>query len=155
MDENSKGATFVLEWPLVEEPESATEEPLEIIKGDGAVLLVDDDELVNETCRALLEHLGFEVLSAFDGQTALDIYSKRGDEIDLVILDQKMPGMSGLECLKQLVLLDSQVRVVLSSGNTVDDPQHEQSTNVLGLLPKPYTLKDLGRMLKQVSVRNE
>ncbi|MAJ29582.1 MAG: hypothetical protein CMJ92_09290 [Planctomycetes bacterium] len=155
VNENSKGAAFVLEWPLVDESEPVIEEAVGNTQGEGSILLVDDDELVNDSCRALLEHLGFKVISAYDGQTALEIYSKRGDEIDLVILDQKMPGMSGLECLKRLVLGDPEIRVVVSSGNAVSDQHREQFSNVLGILPKPYTLKDLRKMLNQVSIMND
>jgi len=102
-----------------------------------------------------LEHLGFSVLSACDGQTAVRVYEKHHRDIDLVILDQKMPGMSGHDCLKHLVGIDQSIKVILCSGNDIRLNSWGDSENVVGVLPKPYTLKDLGKTLKNALVVQE
>ncbi len=155
VNEDSDGATFVLEWPLIEKFEETSKESSGIFSGEGTVLVVDDDVMVNESCQLLLEHLGFSVLSACDGQTAVRVYEKHHRDIDLVILDQKMPGMSGHDCLKHLVGIDQSIKVILCSGNDIRLNSWGDSENVVGVLPKPYTLKDLGKTLKNALVVQE
>lgn len=152
---NQSGATFELEWPLVEERADSRELPSEIMSGHGTVLIVDDDSMVNESCKLLLEHMGFKTLSAFDGVEALEMYSKKRDEIDLVILDQKMPGMSGADCFEGLVRLHDGVKVLLCSGNQIDAAGFNPEKNVVGILNKPFTLRDLSRLLRRAKVVQE
>lgn len=136
------GAKFILEWPLIEdEPILEVEHTRK--QGTGCILFVDDDELVNESCRELVGHLGYEVLWALDGFRALEIFEEHRKTIDLVILDQKMPRMSGNECLEKLVKMDPSVKVIMSSGNYTTETDETSAKNVLGILPKPYSLAAL------------
>ena len=149
---NQSGATFELEWPLVEEGADHMELPSGIYNGQGTVLIVDDDAMVNESCKLLLEHMGFRTMSVFDGFEAVRKIQTHGDQIDLVILDQKMPGMSGAECFSRLVKLDKDIKVVICSGNQIEISGFESARNIVGVLPKPYTLRDLSRMMKLAEV---
>ncbi|MDE0961190.1 MAG: ATP-binding protein, partial [Planctomycetota bacterium] len=144
-----RGATFITEWPLevdLDKPHEPRSIPL--LKGSGLVLLVDDDAEVRETCRMLLNAIGYQVITACDGLQALEVYENESEAIDLVLLDQKMPRMAGNECLEKLIQLDPEIRVVMTSGNSLRHHRIQQSDNVVGVLPKPYTIEVLSSVLE-------
>lgn len=131
-----KGETAAVE-PV--EPDSALPEP-----AGYTVLVVDDEAPVREAVLDVLSLEGIQVLAAGDGQQALDIFSERASEIDLVLLDLSMPGMSGDETLRRMREIDSTVPVILSSGYDKRDLRHRFSTRDLtGFIQKPYTAKRL------------
>ena len=91
-------------------------------KGTGTILFVDDEEDIAIGMRRTLEKLGYNVLSANSGDDALEIYEKYMDKVDLVILDVIMPGMGGGDVFDKLKALNSDVKVLLSSGYSLDGP---------------------------------
>jgi len=137
-----EGATFLVSWPLEREQQADAEGVSDLLdEGEGRILVVDDDDLVRDTIQLLLESLGYEVESASCGADAVKCYQQMGDQLDLVILDHKMPGMSGIECLKRLHEIDEDVRVIMSSGNDINID--EQPDLIVSYLPKPYTIQQL------------
>ena len=114
------------------------------------VLVVDDENSLREFVRRNLEVRGYTVVTASNGLEALAIFNSQN--VDLVILDQKMPGMSGAECFSRLVKLDKDIKVVICSGNQIEISGFESARNIVGVLPKPYTLRDLSRMMKLAEV---
>jgi len=91
---------------------------------------------------------GYTVVTAVDGETALQIYQKEQSRIDLVILDLIMPGMEGWNCLEELRKINPKVRVLATSGYSADAPLKEAiEAGARGYLSKPY---DVHRMLKLV-----
>jgi len=111
------------------------------------VLLVEDDPMLRRCVTRMLEHLGRRVLCACDGVEALEIFRARSGEIDVVILDLSMPRIDGPAALARLRALDPRVPVILSSGyldalDIADDVQ--------GVLPKPYTSKQMLELLQAV-----
>lgn len=108
------------------------------------VLVVDDEAPVREAVTDVLSLEGIQVLTASNGHSALQIFSERSGEIDLVLLDLSMPGMSGDETLRRLREIDSTVPVILSSGYDKRDLRVRFSTRDLtGFIQKPYTAKRL------------
>jgi PAS domain S-box-containing protein len=108
------------------------------------ILVVDDEPIVRDLGRAVLERAGFRVLTADDGEEALDLYRARGGEIDLVLLDYAMPRLNGLQVLEGLLALDPQVRVVFTSGYTMDsDTDRLLSAGARAFVPKPYRTTEL------------
>ena len=147
------GATFITEWPLEVDLEcSHSSSEKEVIPGEGRVLLVDDDVLVRDTCMMLLNTIGYQVETACDGVDAYKLYAKIWDQIDFVLLDQKMPRMSGSECLKKLVLINPDVKVILTSGNLIKSIDPELEDNIVGNLPKPYTIQVLSEVMEQAAL---
>ena len=115
------------------------------------VLLVEDDPLLRRCVTRMLEHLGRRVLCACDGVEALEIFSARSGEIDVVILDLSMPRIDGPAALARLRALDPRVPVILSSGHL--DSRLEAldiAGDVQGVLPKPYTTKQMLEVLQAV-----
>src|SRR5690606_1615263 len=82
----------------------------------GLVLIVDDSETVRAVGRKVLEHAGFDVITAEDGAEAVKIIRERSKEIDCVVLDLTMPHMGGQEAFRKMRQIDPDIRVVLSSG---------------------------------------
>ena len=104
--------------------------------GRGTILLVDDEAMIRDIGRAVLDSAGFTVLEAGDGEEALEAFRTRSQEIDLVVLDLTMPRLSGQDTFHAMAEIDPEVRILFSSGYSSDDLTGTEG--VLGLLPKPY-----------------
>ncbi len=116
----------------------------------GTVLVVDDEELVRDVCAEVLRAAGYRVLTAPDGETALEVYASQADRIDLVLLDLGMPGMGGRRCLRELLSRHPGARVVVATGylagNNLSDLVEE---GALGVLHKPYRATELVRVVEE------
>ena len=111
-------------------------------------MIVDDEEVMRITARAILEELGYEVVLADNGQEALSLYKRESDSINLVILDMVMPVMNGRDCFAILKQYDPQVRVILSSGFTREEDLDEMKAGGLkGFIRKPYHGSTLSQMV--------
>lgn len=108
--------------------------------GDRAatVLLVDDDPAIVASVRALLENDGYQILTARNGEEALETFTAHREDIDLIILDLVMPRMSGEECLDKLLEIDPEVKVLGISGYYIDDNAYQKiEPKVKMFMPKP------------------
>ncbi len=104
----------------------------------GTVLVVDDDPAMIASTSALLEDAGYHVLTARNGEEALEVFSADSEEIDLVILDLVMPRMGGEECLERLLEIDPEVRVLATTGYYIDDDSYQEiEPKLKGFIPKP------------------
>jgi two-component system cell cycle sensor histidine kinase/response regulator CckA len=116
----------------------------------GCVLLVDDEPSIRHLGERMLKRLGYSVLLADNGQSALDVYRQRADEIRVVILDLTMPQMGGDDTFRALRALNPEVRVLLSSGYTREKVLSRfAGTEPQGFVQKPYQLSELARALEQ------
>ncbi len=112
------------------------------------VLLADDEAMIRELGKTILERCGYRVLLAEDGVQAVETFQRERQHIDLVILDLTMPRLSGPDAFQQLILLDPQVRVLFSSGYFAEDLGAQGDERVLGFLAKPYRSEDLIQMVR-------
>jgi two-component system, cell cycle sensor histidine kinase and response regulator CckA len=94
----------------------ATSRPAVELRGEGVVLLVDDEKTVRLSTRLLLEDFGFEVIVACDGVEAVELFRREAGRIGAVLLDLTMPRMDGVETLRELRRIAPEVPVVLTSG---------------------------------------
>lgn len=78
------------------------------------ILLIDDEESIQLVYREEFEDDGYKIISALDGETGLELF--QSEKPDIVILDIQMPGMNGVEVVRQMKMLDSSVPVILSSA---------------------------------------
>jgi PAS domain S-box-containing protein len=150
--EPGRGTTFSIHLPASEKAVPLPSPvPAETVGGRETILLVDDEKEVAEVAGDLLEVLGYRVCTVGSGREALSVYRVRGQQIDLVILDMVMPGLSGEETFAGLREINPQVKVILSSGYSIDGSARnimEQGCN--GFLQKPYALRDLSRIIRAV-----
>jgi two-component system, cell cycle sensor histidine kinase and response regulator CckA len=146
------GTAFTVLLPAVEdEAESDIAPAKEIPLGTETILLVDDEEMILAVATDLLESLGYRVITANGGRAALSIYAERGEKIDLVLLDLIMPDQSGKETFNQLKAMNPQVRVLLSSGYSLDG----EATAIMrkgckGFIQKPFDLEQLSNKIREV-----
>lgn len=150
--EKGHGTFFNIYLPATEkEVDPEAEIHVEILKGDETLLLVDDEDMVIEGCGELLDKTGYTVLTAKGGKEAIEIYKKKQNRIDLVILDMIMPEMDGGETYKRLKEINPDIKVLLSSGHSMDDP----TAGILkrecdGFIQKPFDIMDLSKKIREI-----
>jgi two-component system cell cycle sensor histidine kinase/response regulator CckA len=123
----------------------------EILKGTETVLLVDDEDMILDVGRDLLEKLGYEVITAQSGIEAIEIYRTNQTKIDLVILDIVMPKMGGGDTYEKLRGVNLDIKVLLSSGYSIDG----QASKILsrgcdGFIQKPFDIKKLSLEIRKI-----
>jgi two-component system cell cycle sensor histidine kinase/response regulator CckA len=123
---------------------------LEPASGRGTILLVDDESAVRRPIRQALDLVGYTVLEAKDGIEALGIHADTGTRVDLVVLDVKMPGMSGWAVLEELKRRAPRLPVILTSGYTQEDSTPSGAIAPDAYLPKPYDLAELTATVRQL-----
>jgi two-component system cell cycle sensor histidine kinase/response regulator CckA len=123
----------------------------DIIKGEGTILLVDDEEVIIEVGRDILEVLGYKVFAAKSGREAINIFKAGDSNIDLVILDIIMPEMGGAETFDVLKSIDPSIKVILTSGYSIDArPTKMLERGCDGFIQKPYSVQTLSQKVREV-----
>jgi PAS domain S-box-containing protein len=151
--EYGTGTTFKLYIPVSsEKPEAAAESSTaEIPYGTGLILVVDDELIMRETAREILEECGYEVAVAENGYNALEIFKEKSNEISAVVMDMAMPVMSGIVAYKEMLKIDPDVKVLITSGFKQDKRISEViELGADGFIEKPYTLEKLGLTVKEI-----
>lgn len=150
--EKGKGTTFSIYFPASGKEHIEDKViPGDLLKGNETILFVDDQDVVIDVGRSILEELGYKVLPAKSGQEAIDIYSQHMEEIDLVILDMVMPAMGGGETYDRLKEIDPGVKVILSSGYSLNG----QASGILergcdGFIQKPFNVNELSKKIREI-----
>ncbi len=153
--EPGEGTTFKIYLPAVEnknrEEEKEKKEEEELPGGTETILLVDDEELLRDIGKEILEDFGYAVLTAPDGETALELYKNRKGDISLIILDLMMPGMGGKQCLEQILAMAPEAKVVIASGYSVNGPTKAAlEVGARGFIKKPFELKQMLKVVREV-----
>jgi PAS domain S-box-containing protein len=143
--EPKKGSSFKILLP-------ASGRPVELFnhvheqdnwRGRGTVLLVDDEETIRGIGKEMLQELGFTTITASDGREALEIFNTTPD-ISFIILDLTMPNMDGEQCFRELRQLNSDIKVIMSSGFSEHEvTQKFVGKGMAGFIQKPYKLSVL------------
>ncbi|MBI4965773.1 MAG: PAS domain S-box protein [Desulfomonile tiedjei] len=151
--ELGQGTTFKIYLPVIPS-EAELENPSDrqaVPGGAETVLLVDDEEIIRDLGKRILERSGYTVLTAVNGKEALSLYEKESAKIALVILDLIMPEMGGKQCLDGLLKIDPHVKVLIASGYSADGPAEGGIEPVArGFVGKPYNITDLLRTVRKV-----
>ncbi len=148
--EPGRGACFNMLFPLAVEQElqSISDGPVALIRGEGHILVVDDEPVMRFTAQAILEALGYQVTLAKNGREALDVFKQAAHAFDLVLLDMVMPEMSGRDCFAALREVNPSICVVLSSGFSREEDLEQMRENGLnGYIRKPYLSGVLSRVV--------
>ncbi|OPX93931.1 MAG: Blue-light-activated protein [Syntrophorhabdus sp. PtaB.Bin006] len=150
--EKGRGSTFTI-YLGVSKKKPVTEKRISTLpqKGSETILLVDDQDMILDTCGEALRTLGYTVIPAKSGQEALEIYAHNKEAVDLVVLDMIMPGLSGGATYDKLKETDQQVKVLLSSGYSIDG----QASQILergcnGFIQKPFDIQTLSQKIREV-----
>jgi two-component system, cell cycle sensor histidine kinase and response regulator CckA len=119
--------------------------------GTDTILLVDDEPMITEVGKEMISMLGYDVITASSGMEALEIVGTQNKRIDLFIIDMIMPQMSGGELFDKLKCLDPDVKIMLSSGYSIDGEAREIiNRGCKGFIPKPFTVSQLGEKIRDV-----
>jgi signal transduction histidine kinase/CheY-like chemotaxis protein len=152
--EENGGTTFKILFPAVTQaaiPLLRFAGESESWRGSGTVLLVDDDETVLTVAGMMLEHAGFEVVTATDGKEGLAVFREHRDRIVCVMLDLTMPHMDGEETFRELRRIDPEIRVILTSGyNEQDASSRFAGKGLAGFVKKPFEASKLLGTLRAV-----
>jgi two-component system cell cycle sensor histidine kinase/response regulator CckA len=150
-----KGTIFRIYLPALDSPVKSEAGPASatrdmVVGGDEVILLVDDEASLRDLGREALSRYGYEILLASSGEEALEIYGQE-KVIDLVILDVSMPGMGGGKCLLELLKINPEARIIISSGYSLDGPlQDILSSGASGFVSKPFSISNLLVAIRQV-----
>lgn len=153
----AQGTNFSIYLPASDEQIHQTMEISQrIISGNETILLVDDEEIVIDVGVKLLNKLGYTALEARNGYQAMEIFKANKDNIDLVILDMIMPDKGGGETYDSLRKIDSEVKVLLSSGYSLSG----QASEILdrgcnGFIQKPFSMRTLSQKIREVLSHND
>jgi PAS domain S-box-containing protein len=154
--ERGRGTTFNIYLPA-----SLKEIPMEkkiskkLFYGTETILIVDDEVVIVNVTKEMLENLGYRILTANSGSEALKIFKSRGNDIDLVILDMIMPGLSGNETFDQLKDIRQDIKVILSSGYSLNGHAAEiMAKGCKAFIQKPFLVTDLSRLVRDVLDQN-
>jgi CheY-like chemotaxis protein len=153
------GTTFKIYLPIVE---SATEKvalasQAPMVGGTETILVVEDDDALRYLARDVLNDLGYTVMLARDGKEALEIYAKKREQIDLMLLDVMMPRMGGTETYERIRQLGDDVPSIFMTGYSseivrsrfVDQEMLLEDLDAI-IIQKPYSGETLGRKIREV-----
>jgi PAS domain S-box-containing protein len=153
--EVGQGTTFKMYLPRVEEAQTAdvkkvVEQPVPP-RGTETILLVEDEEMVRNMTRTILESNGYKVLTATDGKDALSFCESYGGKIDMMLTDVIMPHMSGKMLAEQLAPQRPEMGVLYMSGYTDDAIVHHGALEEgIAFLPKPFTPDALAFKVREI-----
>ena len=149
--EPGKGSIFELYFPSIEGVEEHPEiQPEPSLAGNERILLVDDEKLVVAVASEMLIALGYEVVSVQQSSEALALFRSQPDRFHLIITDQTMPGMTGMELAAEVLRIRRDIPIILCTGYT--DEKVRKTASAIGIrriLSKPFVLRELA-----ISVRD-
>jgi PAS domain S-box-containing protein len=150
--EKGRGSTFSVFFPAASGAVMQKPKPAGAGRGGGStILLVEDEEMVANIGRQMLERLGHRVIVAQTGDEALALYEKRRAEIDLVILDMIMPGIGGGAVFDRIRGIDPQAAVLLSSGYSLNGQALEiMKRGCQGFIQKPFSIEQLKQKICEI-----
>jgi PAS domain S-box-containing protein len=154
-----QGTRFRVYFPALEGslPEATLQESQRAkYRGEGLVLVVDDEPAIRDMGRTLMERVGFQVLLAGDGFEALDLFRVHHQELALVIMDVVMPRMEGVEALQRMREIDTEVPVLMVSGYGQEERLAQlEADGHIAFLPKPFTRQALMDVVAPLARRVE
>ena len=149
--EPGQGSTFRVLFPAVGQPSvsSAREHSTPDLKGNGVVLVIDDEDVVRRAAEAALSRFGYSVLVAENGREGVEVFDRNAEQISLVLLDMTMPLMNGAEAIRHLRRIRPDIPVIASSGySEMEASQRFHPYELSGFIQKPYTALSLAAKVK-------
>ena len=155
VSEPNRGTTFQVYFPRQADPSAApmpalSVPPTQIVRGEGVVLLAEDDRSVRRLVVAELTRRGFTVLEAEDGAAALEMFRKEKDRVDILVTDVVMPRMNGADLAKAAERIHPGLKILFISGHPERAGAGLDPTGVTNLLMKPFTADTLAARIKEL-----
>lgn len=146
-----KGTAFHIYLPQTEQTEALQETDTDIQGGKERILFIDDEKILTEMARDMLERLGYEVTAAMKSFEALEVFQNQPDSFDLVITDQTMPGLTGLEIARRMMRIRPDIPIILCTGysNLVDE-EVAKAQGIKAFALKPFTKSTFARLIRKV-----
>lgn len=153
--EPGRGSTLEVRFPALERRACAQRLPAAerpgVLPGSGGILVIDDEEVVRQAARAVLQRYGYRVVEAENGRQGVQILQRMQDRVSLVLLDLTMPVMSGEETCRHLKSIRPDLPVVLSSGyDEVEATRRFEGQGIAGFIQKPYVAQKLAQKIGEV-----
>jgi len=150
--EPGKGTTFHVFFPRIQglvEQEQLTLD--DIPTGDERILLVDDEEVQVRSGRHLLERLGYTVTTATDSLEALELFRAQPEAFNLVVTDQSMPGLTGIQLAEQLMQTRPGIPIILCTGfSEVVDGKEAKARGIQEFMMKPFSARQLAETIRRI-----
>ena len=160
VSEPGKGTTFDVFWPATDGVAVSKKEEVapaeEIVGGTETILIVEDEPILREMTRDILESCGYKIIEASSGKEALNVWDRRKTHVDLLLTDMMMPeGVSGVDLAERLLANEPQLHVVFTSGYTANEisPEVLAKTHA-SFLQKPYAHTDLAKIVRDCLDQN-
>lgn len=123
----------------------------DLVGGTETILYIDDEDIIIDVARDMLEILGYKVFVAQTGEEAIQIYKQHQNEIDLVIQDMVMPGMNGADIFKALKKINPDIKVILASGYVMNKQiAAVMEAGCRAFMQKPFRLEELSVKVREV-----
>ena len=149
--EVGKGTTFTLYLPVAEESETKAgdDESLPQLTGSERILFVDDEQMLVEMAEEMLTSLGYKATCISNSLEALRFVREKGNDIDLLITDQTMPGMTGMELAKEVLKIRKDLPIILCTGFSNEvNPERGASIGISSSMVKPFRISEIGRAIR-------
>jgi PAS domain S-box-containing protein len=150
--QKGEGTTFDIYLPASEkEVVEAKTLPEALLKGTETVLFVDDEDMIVGIGEKTLKRMGYDVITAKNGKEAIELYKEHKAKVDIVVLDMIMPEMGGGETFDRLKEINPNVKVLLSSGYSIEGQANEiLKRGCDGFIQKPFRMRMLSRKIREV-----
>lgn len=148
-----RGVAFHIYLPTLDETQAASyhSDQDQVQPGHGeTILVVDDDEVVRQATKEVLESIGYQVLEAVDGEDAISRFEANREAIALIITDVVMPKLGGIEAIERIRGIVPDVKAIFSTGyNKNELMQGDIPTSEFPILSKPFVVEDLSRIIRE------
>jgi CheY-like chemotaxis protein len=147
-----EGTTFHICFPLfIEKYDDQAAEPKNVARGNAeCILFVDDEELLSEMTRDLLEDIGYRVTAKINGRDALEAFLSDPGRFDLVITDYTMPGMNGMELAKEIIRVRPDMPIILCTGYSyMLDREKLRKAGIRDIVIKPVLRHTIADAIKR------
>ncbi|MCP4119897.1 MAG: response regulator [Desulfobacteraceae bacterium] len=151
--EPGEGARFYCYFPVIEEKHEADQPDVKLEipgGGDERILLVDDEPMLLSSSTNLLQDLGYRVTSCGESRKALAVFTNHPEDFDLVITDNIMPEMSGIELSREMLKIRPDIPIILVTGLLTLDEVELKKAGIRGLLKKPFFWEKMQSVIREI-----
>ncbi len=153
--EQYKGTVVRIYLPAIEaekkvKKEIITEPKIDIAEGECTVLIIEDEDMVMNVTRAVLVRLGYHILEAKTGKEAIEIAKTFDGQIDLALLDIKLPDIQGDKVYPLIMKARPNLKVIVCSGYSIDTAQGILDAGAQDFIQKPFSIETLSKKFKKV-----